>query len=453
MSMITRVAAIIRSVALAYIVVQVIIWHSFYTAAPWRLAGPAAAVAWAAVAVVYLGRHRPVWPLIGIDTGCYLVLALGAGWCVPVAMRGEAGNWLFIAMTSQLVVPIWFAPRPLSVPLALASGLGYWAGTAASTAGIVASAAGGYPGMAPAASVLLMFAIVTLHWSGRRLLSGRASRADTALAAADRDASDQYVVLSMNIERREHERLLHDTVLNTLTAIARAGGGEAVVGRCRHDITLLEQALSDPGNPARARPRHYGGLLADIRAIAHEMRARGLDVHVDVEGGSPAGSGLPAHTCGPAASPVVVAAVPAAAVPAVPVRVGGAIANAVHEALANVAAHARTTTAWVTVSLEAAGGGAAAVPGALRVTVRDAGVGFDPARVDPARLGLRRSITERVADWGGSASVQSAPGEGTVVSLCWPASGPAAEEGASSMGASSPGASSPGATIREAAPW
>jgi hypothetical protein len=37
---------------------------------------------------------------------------------------------------------------------------------------------------------------------------------------------------------------------------------------------------------------------------------------------------------------------------------------------------------------------------------------------------VRRSITERVEDWGGSASVQSAPGEGTVVCLSWPAARP-----------------------------
>ena len=60
------------------------------------------------------------------------------------------------------------------------------------------------------------------------------------------------------------------------------------------------------------------------------------------------------------------------------------------------------------------------------MTVRDEGPGFDPGSVDPARLGVRRSITERVEDWGGSAWVRSAPGEGTTVSLCWPADDPGA---------------------------
>jgi signal transduction histidine kinase len=97
--------------------------------------------------------------------------------------------------------------------------------------------------------------------------------------------------------------------------------------------------------------------------------------------------------------------------------VAAAIVHATREALANVATHAGTGEAWVSVTLAA---------GALRVTVRDTGAGFDPARVDPARLGLRRSITERLTDRGGRASVRSAPGQGTLVSLSWPGTVPAA---------------------------
>jgi signal transduction histidine kinase len=101
-------------------------------------------------------------------------------------------------------------------------------------------------------------------------------------------------------------------------------------------------------------------------------------------------------------------------VSAVPAPVAAAISNAVREALSNVVAHAGTGEAWVEVSLPA--------PGRLQVTVRDRGAGFDPADVDRTRLGLRRSIAERMADCGGQASIWSAPGQGTVVSLSWPAS-------------------------------
>src|SRR5438477_108833 len=78
-----------------------------------------------------------------------------------------------------------------------------------------------------------------------------AAAADAALAEADRAAAGQYAILSRTVERREQERLLHDTVLNTLTALARAGPGETgdvagAVSRARQDVALIEAALSDP---------------------------------------------------------------------------------------------------------------------------------------------------------------------------------------------------------------
>jgi signal transduction histidine kinase len=60
-------------------------------------------------------------------------------------------------------------------------------------------------------------------------------------------------------------------------------------------------------------------------------------------------------------------------------------------------------------------------PGALTVSVLDHGAGFDPARTPPG-MGLRESITRRLADAGGAATVQSAPGEGTYVELTVPLS-------------------------------
>jgi signal transduction histidine kinase len=134
--------------------------------------------------------------------------------------------------------------------------------------------------------------------------------------------------------------------------------------------------------------------VSGVQAVAAEMRARGLRVHLDIDGRD---------------------------APAVPVPVATAISNAVREALSNVAAHAGTGEAWVEVgpvvpdaNAEAAGG--------LQVIVRDRGAGFDPARVDPTRLGLRRSIAERMADCSGDASIWSAPGQGTAVCMSWPAS-------------------------------
>jgi signal transduction histidine kinase len=176
------------------------------------------------------------------------------------------------------------------------------------------------------------------------------------------------------------------------------------VSRARQDVTLIEAALSDPDPDGNAA----ADLVRGVREIAAAMRARGLRVHVEVAGG----------------------------VPAIPAPVVTALANATREALSNVAAHAGTADAWVEVSRVApdgnvADGSTADGRAGAQVTVRDRGAGFDPARVDQARLGLRRSIAERVADCGGHASVWSAPGRGTVVRLSWPAQPPGDDQGVS----------------------
>src|ERR1700730_17735930 len=85
-SVAARIARTVRCVAIAYIDVQVVIWHSFYAADPWRLAGPAAAAAWATAMVAYLRRRWPVWQGAGSESGLFVALALSAGWCVPPAM-------------------------------------------------------------------------------------------------------------------------------------------------------------------------------------------------------------------------------------------------------------------------------------------------------------------------------------------------------------------------------
>ena len=390
-SVVARLASLVRCAGIAYIAVQVAVWHSFYEAAPWRLAGPVAASLWAAAVTVYLRRRWPAPLFACLDSAVYVALALSCQGCVPPGLRGHAYSWLVIAMSGQLLVPAWYAPAAVFVPLALAAPAAYWAGAV--------QAAGAVSRTTTVATILLAM-VAGVHIYGRRALSGRAAEADAALAEADRVASEQYVILSRNIERREHERLLHDTVLNTLTALARAGPGDraGVVSRCRRDVALIEAALNDADDADGATGYPRDDMVGRVRAVAAEMRARGLTVHVAVD-----------------ASPGPASPVPASPVPASPAPVAAAIANAVREALSNVAAHAGTGEAWVEVSLPA--------PGRLQVTVRDRGAGFDPADVDRTRLGLRRSIAERMADCGGQASIWSAPGQGTVAILSWPAPG------------------------------
>ena len=418
-TVIAHLATMIRSTGIAYIIVQVAIWHSFYTAHPWRFTAPALAVAWALGVTVYLRKHWPAAVLTGADSAAYLVLALTAQACVPPEVRDSPLSWLVIAMSGQIIVPAWYASGALSVPLVLSSPVAYLIG--AKLLPVTD------PRMMTGAAVLLLV-VGLVHGWGRRVLYGRAASADADLDRADQAARERYAGLRRNIERREHERLLHDTILNTLTAVARGSGdaGAEVVTRCRQDVALMEAALGGADDLAADSGRPAGDLLREVRGVVTDMRARGLTVHLEIDEAGEADDGDAAGA-------------------AIPAGVSTAISNAVREALSNVAEHAGTGEAWVSVR-RTAPGPEAGHQGRLRVAVRDQGTGFDLALVDQARLGLRRSITERVAEYGGQASVRSEPGQGTEVSFSWPAPDPAGD----TANGDYPGGRE---LVREALPW
>ena len=59
-------------------------------------------------------------------------------------------------------------------------------------------------------------------------------------------------------------------------------------------------------------------------------------------------------------------------------------------------------------------------PASVSLFVRDRGRGFDPAAVPGDRKGLAESVQARVARRGGTATIRSAPGQGTEVALTIP---------------------------------
>jgi signal transduction histidine kinase len=90
-------------------------------------------------------------------------------------------------------------------------------------------------------------------------------------------------------------------------------------------------------------------------------------------------------------------------------ELGGAVAAAVE----NVRRHCpEGVRMWILVEDE---------PGGVVVTVRDEGPGIPAGRLDQAaaqgRLGVAQSIRGRLADLGGTATITSAPGQGTEVEL------------------------------------
>lgn len=183
-------------------------------------------------------------------------------------------------------------------------------------------------------------------------------------------------------ERLEHHRALHDTVLATLTTIA-GGGVDAnaprVRERCAREAAYLRRLVQ---RYADEHPRHAIGEALEAAVTA----AEGLQLRVTAQY-----HGLPE----------------------VPPQVAAALADAAGEALNNVRRHARTGHAYLTATGETDGGG-------VVVTVVDRGPGFDPREQRPG-LGLSGSVRGRMAEVGGRASVDTAPGEGVRVELRWPA--------------------------------
>ncbi|HLN62810.1 MAG TPA: GAF domain-containing sensor histidine kinase [Symbiobacteriaceae bacterium] len=87
------------------------------------------------------------------------------------------------------------------------------------------------------------------------------------------------------------------------------------------------------------------------------------------------------------------------------------VLRVVQEALMNVHRHACAAHVWVEVARH---------PGnQCRITVADDGCGFTPSAVAEGHFGLA-TMRERARRLGGTLQVQSAPGQGTTVVLCFP---------------------------------
>ena len=178
----------------------------------------------------------------------------------------------------------------------------------------------------------------------------------------------------------EETRVLHDTAVNTLGAIANGGAGtsdpERVRRQCTADLVALRALRRD-----RAAPERTGAVLLDALAASWiPVHREGLDdaqVERAVAGEDPG--------------------------------TVTAFAGAVREALTNAAKHSGAARVDVTVTRDDDG---------LAVEVRDTGAGFDPEGV--RTRGLRHSVRERAEAMGFAARLETAPGAGTRVVLALP---------------------------------
>ena len=224
----------------------------------------------------------------------------------------------------------------------------------------------------------------------RRGLWAAARRSEGARAGLEFAEAQALALRGLQRRMREQQRLLHETVLNTLTAIARGGIGESANDVSRTRARCTESALvlrtlssAELAIPSTGSRDWAADVMPGIQPLVD------LGVHVDIR----------VHVTGrPIPDPAY-----------------GAMVVAVREALSNVARHAHADSVVLRVSVTT---DVRARRDHWIVDVRDDGRGFDAASAS-RRFGLKSAIVEAMEDVGGRATVTSTLGEGTCVTLAW----------------------------------
>jgi signal transduction histidine kinase len=228
-----------------------------------------------------------------------------------------------------------------------------------------------------------VFAAIFGYWlsesiprAARRIYSiGRAHR-------AERQASETEA------QRRQGARLLHDTVLATLTLLAHSGIGvaaSALQQQAGEDARLLRQLrlgatpVPQSSGDYNLEPVEEIALGTTLESVKQRFGRMGLEVSW--------------HGTGQVL---------------LPSEVLDAFLLALAECLENVRRHAGVTDAHVTITDDES---------TVRAMVTDAGVGFDISDIDEARLGFKDSVVARLKEVGGNARLFSSPGSGTTVVL------------------------------------
>ncbi|HKA98698.1 MAG TPA: ATP-binding protein, partial [Streptosporangiaceae bacterium] len=183
-------------------------------------------------------------------------------------------------------------------------------------------------------------------------------------------------------ERADMAARLHDSVLQTLALIQRrADQPQQVIQLARAQERELRSWLFD-GPPPGSVAGQGMTLAAGVRLIQQEVEAQHeIAVEVVTVGDCELDDDL------------------------------SALLAAAREATVNAAKWSGAPVVSLFAEVE---------PTEVVLFVRDRGRGFDPETVPGDRKGLAESIRARITRRGGSATVRSAPGEGTEVSLVMP---------------------------------
>jgi signal transduction histidine kinase len=328
---------------------------------------------------------RLTFAVLSFASGAGIVAYLGAWALLPAPGEAPPPRRRRIAGTVLLVWSVILALRGLGLsdslvwPLALI-GAGAALATGATTLGLDERRAR-ITAIVLTVVGIAVFVTSSRHGSASTLLAPGAVAAALILLLGpwawrlgrERDAERAERIRTQ--ERADFAARVHDSVLQTLALIQRhPDDARRVATLARRQERELRTWLYPDREPAAA------GTLADAveTAAAEVEELHGVRVEVVRTGDVP----LDDRT-----------------------RV---LVLAAREAMTNAAKHSGADE--ISVFLDAA-------PGRVALYVRDRGAGFDPEAVAADRKGISESIQGRMKRMGGTATVVSAPGEGTDVEL------------------------------------
>jgi signal transduction histidine kinase len=332
------------------------------------------------VVAVLVGMHTArgaLLPALGVVAGCMAIMVMLGTASVIDAATTTAMAILGGVASASVAIPLVVHHRGRLLVTALAA-------TVLGMIWIVAAWSHDLRAVAVATTAGWAVCAVLGAWIDRAIAHA-ADRIDEVGRAheAERLASE------LEAQQRQDARVLHDTVLATLSLLAHSGvgvGPTALRQQAGDDARLLRQlrlgAPIDAGSTAIFSPEaehDSDALSTTFESVRQRFARMGLAVNW--------------HGAGQLA---------------LPRETLDALLGALGECLENVRRHSGVHEADVTVTDD---------DRTVRAMITDAGSGFEPEAVDGARLGYAESVVGRLHTVGGRARIFSSPGSGTTVML------------------------------------